>query len=110
TPESTATGIFDGMGVAHILGWGAGELSSVGFRRPILQEENVVLFGYQDSWLDDSERDRLSSTRMTLFPRSRLADVGEAAAKVVRGLRRKTDRFVVHLDVDVVDHSDLPVA
>lgn len=111
TPASTSTGIFDGMGMAHVLGRGAEELSAIGGRSPLLDEGRVVLFGFQDGWLDDTERTGLSSAGMALFPRSRLMDdPGLAAEEAVLDLQRKTARYIVHLDVDVVDHSEQPVA
>jgi arginase len=111
TPSTTATGIFDGMGLAHILGRGSTALSGIGPRKPLLEPERIVLFGYQDAWLDETERGELSSAGMLEFPRSAIEDQPERAAEeALRELKRRADRFVVHFDVDVVDHPDLPVA
>lgn len=45
TPADSPSGIFDGMGMAHILGEGATELTHIGPRFPLLGEGEVVLFG-----------------------------------------------------------------
>jgi arginase len=111
TPESTSTGIFDGMGMAHILGRGAEELSGIGRRTPLLDERRVALFGYQDALPDDEEHASVSSTGMILFPRSQLGErPEEGAEEALAELQRNADRYIVHFDVDVVHHSDLPVA
>jgi arginase family enzyme len=45
TPETTNTGIFDGMVLAHILGRGADELRQFGSRCPLLVQQQIALFG-----------------------------------------------------------------
>src|SRR4030095_2924530 len=70
TPETTASGIFDGMVIAHVLGRGARELAGIGPRRPLLSEEDVVLFGYDEDsgFVDPPELEALACSRMTTFP------------------------------------------
>ena len=46
TPETTRSGVFDGMVMAHVLGRGAPQLAEIGPRRPLLSEEDIALFGY----------------------------------------------------------------
>ncbi|MEE9591974.1 MAG: arginase family protein, partial [Thermoplasmata archaeon] len=46
TPETTPSGVFDGMVMAHILGRGTPQLAGIGPRRPLLSEEDIALFGY----------------------------------------------------------------
>ena len=46
TPDTTPSGIFDGMVMAHIIGKGADSLSRIGPRYPLMAEENIALFGY----------------------------------------------------------------
>jgi arginase len=105
------SGIFDGMGLAHILGNGAEELSGIGDRSPLLGGERVVAFGYQEAWMDDAERALLASTGMLEFPRSQIeSQPWRAAEAAVTELGSRVKRLVVHFDVDVVDHPDLPVA
>ena len=57
TPETTPSGAFDGMVVAHILGRGARQLAEIGPRSPLLSEEDIVLFGYdvESGWIDPPE-------------------------------------------------------
>lgn len=111
TPSTTSSGIFDGMGLAHILGKGARELCGIGPRVPLLEATQVAAVGYQEAWLDDAERAELTSAGIATFPRSAIDPPPQrAATAAVSGLERRVDRFLLHFDVDVVDHPDLPVA
>lgn len=66
TPETTPSGVFDGMVLAHVLGLGAPQLA----RRPLLREEDVALFGYnvEAGWIDPPELARLERSSMLKFP------------------------------------------
>ena len=104
TPETTESGIFDGMVMAHLLGRGDPEVAGVGSRTPLLQEEDIVLFAYDDEsgFIDPPEREALERSRMAKYPLARVRPAAAAAARealsVVQG---RSDAFLVHFDVDV---------
>jgi len=111
TPETTNTGIFDGMVLAHILGQGADELRQFGTRCPLLEEQQIALFGYsvQAGGIDPAEIDILRNTQMAKFPLEDIdADVQTAAIQALQELESKSDHILVHFDVDVVDYDDFP--
>jgi arginase len=111
TPETTTSGVFDGMVLAHILGEGADELCHLGSRYPLLEERNVTLFGYsvQAGGIDSVEVERLRNTRMAKYPLERIKDSAPAAAaKALHELESKVEHILVHFDVDVVDSDDFP--
>ncbi|MHC4783132.1 MAG: arginase family protein [Planctomycetota bacterium] len=111
TPETTNTGIFDGMVLAHILGRGADELRHFGSRCPLLAEQQIALFGYseQAGGIDPVEIDILQNTQMAKFPLEEIdADVQAAAIRALQELESKADHILVHFDVDVVDYGDFP--
>lgn len=100
--------IADGMGVAHLLDLPgtAPELASFGPRRPLLTADHVCFFGYADD--EEDLHDRVPSWR---FPASSVApDPAAAAGLALSALTSVADRFLVHLDVDVVNFLDLPAA
>jgi arginase len=112
TPQTTNTGIFDGMVLAHILGKGVAELSQIGNHSPLVPEENIVLFGYNPAagWMDPAEIEFLHQTSMMKYPvlgiRGRVQPMAlEAALR----LEKKVEQYLVHFDVDVIDFHDLPV-
>lgn len=113
TPETTPSGIFDGMVMAHVLGRGEPQLAGIGPRRPLLSEEDIVLFGYnvEAGWIDPPELETLERSRMSKYPLSRVrADAAAAATDALLRLERRSDAILVHFDVDVMDFpaADLP--
>jgi arginase len=111
TPATTFSGIFDGMVLAHILGEGADELSHFGSRCPLLEEQNITLFGYsaEAGGLDPVEIELLQDTRMARYPLEEIkAGVRIAAARALRELEDRAEQILVHFDVDVVDVDDFP--
>jgi arginase len=113
TPETTASGIFDGMVMAHVLGRGVPQLAEVGPRRPLLAEEDIVLFGYdaESGWIDPPELGILKRSRMAKYPLDRVrGDAAAAARQALGGLEGRSDAILVHFDVDVTDFAaaDVP--
>jgi len=111
TPESVKDGALDWMGVAHMLGLDGTvpALAGVGSRTPLLRPDQVLLFA------DDSST---AFERRTIDERGiaevRLAQVAAdpagAARDAVEGWARPFGRLLVHVDVDVLDYLDLPIA
>ena len=113
TPKDTLTGIFDGMGLAHIIGNGAYEMTHIGHRYPLMAEENILLFGYNpdSGWMDEAETKRLENCKMIKYPVSEIwGKPEEASKKALSQLDVNVEQFLVHFDVDVIDFSDFPVA
>ena len=112
TPDTTESGIFDGMVMAHIIGKGVDALARIGPRYPLLAEENITLFGYntEASWIDAVETEVLAQCRMMTYPSSQIqGKVKESAAEALARLEGKADSILVHFDVDVIDYDDFPV-
>ena len=104
TPETTESGIFDGMVMAHLLGRGVPELAGIGPRTPLLHEKDVVLFGYDDEsgFIDPPEREALERSRMAKYPLARIRqDAAAAAREALSVVQSRSDAFLVHFDVDV---------
>jgi arginase len=113
TPETSPSGIFDGMVLTHILGRGEERLAAFGPRRPLLPEEAIVLFGYNlaAGFIDPPELAALEGSRMARFPLETIrGDAVAAAQAALGGLRGRAGAFLVHFDVDVMDFpaADLP--
>ena len=110
TPETTPSGAFDGMVMTHILGRGVAQLAGIGPRRPLLSEEEIILFGYkmEAGGIDPPEVEALERSRMSRYPLARVrADAAAAARDALLRLESRSDAFLVHFDVDVMD---LPAA
>lgn len=111
TPETTHTGILDGMVMAHILGRGADRLTKFGGRYPLLEEQDIALFGYstQAGGIDSAEIDFLRVSRMAKFPYEDVTDdVQTAAIRALHVLEKQAGHLLVHFDVDVINHDEFP--
>lgn len=113
TPETTHSGIFDGMVMAHILGEGADELARIGPRYPLMPQESIALFGYNtlEEWIDPAEIERLERSEMATYPVTDIKGrAGKTAGEARAQLEENADRLLVHFDVDVIEFDDFPAA
>ena len=113
TPDTTVSGIFDGMVMAHIIGKGVDALARVGPRYPLMVEENIVLFGYnaEAGWIDAAETQVLAQCQMMTYPVAQIrGTVKESAKEALTQLESKADSILIHFDVDVIDFDDFPAA
>ncbi len=113
TPTGVVQGALDWMGMAHALDLpeAVPELAAVGPRRPLVDPGNVLFFAYIPSEQTGGERDAIARLALEAWPVERVSGrAGEAAAEAAAWLARRVARFVVHLDVDVIDFVDFPVA
>lgn len=111
TPASTADGALDWMGVAHLLGIAGAvpELVGTGSRAPMLNPDQVLFFGNDNS--QPFEREIIEQYGIAEVPLAAVqADPVGVAQSVTDGWARRFDRLLVHLDVDVLDYLDMPLA
>jgi arginase len=108
TPASTPSGRIDGMVVANIIGKGAPELTRFWGDGALVREPDVLLFGLER--VDPPEQEFLTRSPMR---HTYLADIqrkgaAKSAQDALTQLHADTREFVVHLDTDVLDVSELP--
>jgi arginase len=111
TPESTNDGALDWMGVAHMLDVKGtrSELATLGPRAPMLRPEQVLFFANDN--VEPFERQLIDKLDIAEVPLANVvADPSGAAQAVVDGWARQFERLLVHLDVDVLDYLDMPLA
>jgi arginase len=112
TPETTTGGVLDAMGIAHLIGVADTELARIANQQPILADQRLVLFGFDES---DPEtfHDSILDARPDLLrfaDRQVRADPAGCTAAALSALAQAGDGIVVHFDVDAVDSGDLPLA
>jgi arginase len=111
TPDVTHSGIFDSMGMAHLIGGGAPPLARLGSRYPLLDEDKIVLFGYHPYEVEPSEVRVLEERTMIRYPVTSLDDRPTDFATDARGrLEQRAGAIAVHFDVDVMDSAEIPLA
>jgi arginase len=112
-PESVREGALDWMGMAHMLGeqGAVSELRDVGPRTPLLEPEQVLLFGWDAEQATAFEREVIERRRISVVSAEQVADDPVAAADQARVLiEGRCDRLLVHFDVDVIDFTDVPLS
>jgi arginase len=111
TPETTEDGALDWMGVAHLLGLPGTvpALGSLGSRRPMLSADEILLFAIDN--ITPAERAVMDTHGIAAFSCADVsADPAGMARRVVADWAQRFDRLLVHVDVDVLDYLDLPIA
>ena len=113
TPASARDGALDWMALAHMLAIEGTEptLAATAGQVPLLEASQVVLVGQSQS--DATRFERAEIERLGLA-RIGLEDVQNdpegTAAQALEFLATRSDRHVIHLDVDVVDFTDAPLS
>ena len=112
-PSSVPEGALDWMGMAHMLGeeGAAPELVHAGPRAPLLDADQVVLFGWDAGQATDFERAVIERRAVSVVPVAEVAAGPEQAALRAREIvEGRCDRLLVHFDVDVIDFTDFPLS
>jgi arginase len=111
TPETTHSGIFDSMGVSHLIGHGDPEVAHLGPRFPLLPAERITLFGFQPYEVEPQEQRLLDSSGIVQYSVTSMGDRPvERAAEALARLEERARAVVVHFDVDVMDSAEIPLA
>ena len=112
TPESTTEGSLSWMGMAHALGLPGAEESLVRLadQAPILQAAHLGYLGVElAAETTDWERDQVDRLGISVTTQAELVADPTTAALKARGAL-PDEPFVVHVDVDVLDFLDAPLA
>ena len=107
TPETTPSGLIGGMNVAMVAGRGPTNLTEIFGHRPQLPEEAIVLFGTRD--LDSPEKIALENSKVTIISANEVNEMGggQAMRRALQTLKPHVDAVYVHMDVDVLDPSEM---
>ena len=108
TPETSPSGNIHGMPVAALLGFGPGELTSIGGALPKVDPSNVALVGVRS--LDPAEKKRLKETGVQVHTMSDIDRHGvhRAMKKALARVTDGTDYVHVSFDLDAVDPTVAP--
>jgi arginase len=113
TPASATDGALDWMALAHMLALEGAEptLATAADKVPLLEPSQVQLFAQSRSHATRFERgeiERLGLARIAL--EDVLGDPQAAAHQALEFVAARSDRYAIHLDVDVVDFTDAPLS
>jgi arginase len=113
TPASATDGALDWMALAHMLALegSAPTLTAAAGNAPLLDPDQVVLFAHGLSHSTRFERGEIQRLGLARVPLEEArSDPEGAAARALQLLASRSDRYAIHLDVDVVDFTDAPLS
>ncbi len=107
-PGTSPSGNVHGMPLAHVLGYGDAELSSIMDMRPAVRPEHVVLLGIRD--VDRVEREFIRESGITVFTMRDIDELGmsEVARRALQVLNDGTAGFHISFDLDGCDPDVIP--
>ena len=112
-PSAVPEGALDWMGMAHALALegAVDELVGANGRAPLLVPDEVFLFAYGPDNRTAFEREQMDEHLLRgIDVREVARDPERAAVRAIAALEPDVDRILVHLDVDVIDFTDLPLS
>ena len=111
-PEQSQTGGVAGMDLAFATGRGDDVLSCFDGKKPLVREEDTVIFGFRDMREAESfKMPKLSETEITTYSLPQIREMGieKAACQALQILQNKPlDGFWIHVDADVLDDRVMP--
>ena len=109
-PDSGSSGIFDSMGISHLLGRGAPKLTGLGGAVPLLDPARLALLGADPRETDEAGRRYLADAGVSFQEGPALiADPAGAAAAALGAIAAASGPVLVHFDVNVIDSGELPL-
>jgi arginase len=109
-PDDGGSGIFDSMGVSHLLGRGAPELAGLAGGAPLLDGSRLAIVGADPRETADAGRRYLAVAGVSLQETPVfIPDPAGAAERAIAAVAAASGPVVVHFDVDAVDSGDLPL-
>ncbi|EGR30304.1 hypothetical protein IMG5_135700 [Ichthyophthirius multifiliis] len=110
-PETSPSGNYHGMPVAHLLGWFQKKVKGFDWLKFKLKPENIVFIGLRD--LDEEEKDLLNKNKIKCFCMHQIDQfgIGEVMKQAFKYLKIDEDQnSALHLsfDIDAVDPSFAP--
>ena len=112
-PEESPTGEVADMDLAIVTGRGPDILSNLDHLKPLVMEQDIVVFGYRDA--EQSAKYGCQDIKKTTMMKTielgevrRLGLQNAATLGIATLLKNELDGFWIHLDADVLDDSIMP--
>jgi arginase len=113
TPASASDGALDWMALAHMLALEGSEptLATVAGPVPLLEPRQALLFAQNPRHATRFERGEIERLALAQVPLEKVrGDPEGAARRALDAIASSSDRYAIHLDLDVVDFTDAPLS
>jgi arginase len=113
TPTTASDGALDWMALAHMLALDGTEaaLATATGTTPLLEPSQILLFAHDMRHATRFERAQIEGLELARIALEDVrTDPGAAAHQALQMVGARYDRYVIHLDVDVVDFTDAPLS
>jgi arginase len=111
-PEASVTGEVADMDLAIVSGRGPNILTNIDGLRPLVKDEDIVVFGYRDAEQAASYGSQdVISTNMQVYDLSHVKELGiknASSLAIKKLLENEVEGFWIHLDADVLNDSIMP--
>lgn len=112
-PEASPTGEVADMDLAIVSGRGPDVLTNINGLKPLVREQDIVVFGYRDAKQAASYGSQdVRNTNMHVFDLPYVRKIGTITAAASQGVEmlvnNELDGFWIHLDADVLDDLIMP--
>jgi arginase len=111
-PQASVTGEVADMDLAIVSGRGPEILTNIDDLKPLVGDEDIVVFGYRDAEQSSSYGSQdVKDTNMHVFDLLRIRELKieiAASMAVTRLMKDELSGFWIHLDADVLDDSIMP--
>jgi len=111
-PDASLTGEVADMELAIASGRGPDVLANIDGLKPLVKDEDIILFGYHDTEQAESYGSQdVRNTKMHIFDFAYVNEfgiMGTAPQAIKLLLKDRLDGFWIHLDADVLDNSIMP--
>ena len=108
TPETSPSGCFYGMGLAHILGFGHPEILELNKMGEFIKPSNVIMLGQRN--LDEGEKKLIDKRKLLLYSGDNLKEnLNQKISELSKMLIQNGIKSIfIHYDLDVIDSSENP--
>jgi arginase len=111
-PEASVSGEVADMDLAIVSGRGPDILTNIDGLKPLVRDEDIVVFGYRDAEQAASYGSQnVTNTNMQVYDLQHVNGLGipnASSLSVRKLLENEIDGFWIHLDADVLDDSIMP--
>jgi len=106
TPETSLSGWLGGMPVSVASGQSLQRLRLTAGLDPAISPGDIVMLGMRD--VDPLEQDLLDRSDVTVVPAADMVARGQAMRDAVDRLAQRVDAIYLHVDVDILDATEIP--